>query len=875
MAKKYLHVGLSILIPLFIAGFIMLIAFIIGGLTLCGNDCFEQYIPFFYEYYDKLTEGKSIFYSYAGSMGFDFYQVFSYYLASPLNFLMLLFDKEKIIYVANFLIILKIGLCGGTFSIFIKNRYKESGLAKTVAFSCAYALSGFVCGYAWNIMWMDGLVIFPLVMYGMDKLLSSKNNWYLYTAFLALMLITSYYMGIMACFFIALYFFTQKFENAGDLFRKMLRMLGASLLAVGMAAIILLPSFIGANSTHVSSEQMPGFELYGSFANTLKSLMIGVAPNGVCFEPEYANLFMTVFVLLLAMVYMCTGKIQLSDKIKKAILLAVLILSCNLKPLNFIWHGLHRQIGIPNRFSFVIIFVCITMAIEISMQKKSVIKKKNMLIGLCMTILIFAVLTAFDTSLWINAVISTVFAGFYTLIFIFVKKRKTKWVLIQILFYMECTSCFVLGLGNASGAVVGDYNKYSADFNVINEKKEHEFYREKLDSVFNYEDYCFKNMIGYTFDDISFQLLFSYVDRIKGIGHQEILNESTLYGINSMELFNSFSNFNQPKFYNKIGEKGSTNLTEYKGENPLMDMLLGVRYYYTRKNGAKSPAYEYMGKEGEVSIYKNKYNLSAGYVVPKALLFEDVLKDNCFDTMNEISKSICDERIVTVKGAKKLADTPSNIDIFTYKAEKDGEMLYKVNGYDIGIIRTFVNDKEIETVPDKSCVFDTGVLKKGDDLRIEVEYTNDVSDKKSDLLIAEFDGEVLEKCYDILSKRQLLITDFSETFVKGEISVTQESDLLVTIPYSDGFKVLLDGKIIKTETFGDLFYTIKIPMGKHTVEFKYETPFFRWGLIISAVSFTIFAVLILKDRIIKRKRIKDEERYNEMLRFVAQNESKQ
>lgn len=50
-----------------------------------------------------------------------------------------------------------------------------------------------------------------------------------------------------------------------------------------------------------------------------------------------------------------------------------------------------------------------------------------------------------------------------------------------------------------------------------------------------------------------------------------------------------------------------------------MDMLLGVKYYYTRYYDVNSPAYEFEREVGDVKIYDNHYALSTGYAIPESL----------------------------------------------------------------------------------------------------------------------------------------------------------------------------------------------------------------------------------------------------------------
>ena len=54
-------------------------------------DSLHQYLPFFTEFHEKLEQGSSLRYSFGGGLGFNFWATYAYYLASPLNFLIVLF----------------------------------------------------------------------------------------------------------------------------------------------------------------------------------------------------------------------------------------------------------------------------------------------------------------------------------------------------------------------------------------------------------------------------------------------------------------------------------------------------------------------------------------------------------------------------------------------------------------------------------------------------------------------------------------------------------------------------------------------------------------------------------------------------------------
>ena len=69
-----------------------------GDYCLLHMDLYHQYLPFFNELWEKLRNGASLMYTWNIGLGSDFVSVFAYYLASPLNWLVVLFPKSLIIF---------------------------------------------------------------------------------------------------------------------------------------------------------------------------------------------------------------------------------------------------------------------------------------------------------------------------------------------------------------------------------------------------------------------------------------------------------------------------------------------------------------------------------------------------------------------------------------------------------------------------------------------------------------------------------------------------------------------------------------------------------------------------------------------------------
>ena len=57
----------------------------------------------------------------------NFWAVIAYYLASPLNLLLLVFPKSMVMECFTFIYLIKIGLAGLSFSVFLKKRFDHYG----------------------------------------------------------------------------------------------------------------------------------------------------------------------------------------------------------------------------------------------------------------------------------------------------------------------------------------------------------------------------------------------------------------------------------------------------------------------------------------------------------------------------------------------------------------------------------------------------------------------------------------------------------------------------------------------------------------------------------------------------------------------------
>ncbi|MBP5282424.1 MAG: YfhO family protein, partial [Lachnospiraceae bacterium] len=181
-----------------------------GTKTMLDSDMYHQYMPFLKEYVKMVRAGQSIDYSWKVGIGSNFLALYIYYLASPTNWLVFLVPEKFIIEFMSFFVIVKIGLAGFTSCLFLRSRATSEQNPVMVAYgslvaSVFYAMSGFMAAYNWNVMWLDCVVLFPLILIALHRLVF-KGKMGLYVITLGLCIYTNFYISIMICLFLVIYF---------------------------------------------------------------------------------------------------------------------------------------------------------------------------------------------------------------------------------------------------------------------------------------------------------------------------------------------------------------------------------------------------------------------------------------------------------------------------------------------------------------------------------------------------------------------------------------------------------------------------------------------------------------------------------------------
>ena len=272
-----------------------------GNKTIVNSDMYLQYVGFLGHIKDVLKGESSLFYSFSKSLGGNTTGLFAYYMASPLNLIIGLFPKSYIAEVIAVITLIKIGLSSLTFTIYLVQSFKKKDI-RVIMFALCYSLMAYNINFQLNIMWLDGVVLLPLVMLGIDKLIN-ENKYKLYVISLFIAIVSNYYIGYMICIFSALYFIYKLILNNKVELKKLVSFIAVSILSVALSAFILIPTLISLSSGKAKFrlfKELP--KLMMQLDEVIAQLFIGNYSLGQTMG-NYPNIYCGVIITILSILY--------------------------------------------------------------------------------------------------------------------------------------------------------------------------------------------------------------------------------------------------------------------------------------------------------------------------------------------------------------------------------------------------------------------------------------------------------------------------------------------------------------------------------------------------------------------------------------------
>lgn len=826
--KKWIWSALAFGIP-FIASVIICACF---GIYPFGENCilhvdmYHQYCPFFMELQEKLTTGGSLLYSWNLGLGSDFISLFAYYLASPLNWLLILCPKGLVIEFMTIAVIIKIALGGLFFFLYLKEHFQLVGKdgcfhAQTVlaalVFSTMYAFSGYVATYSWNIMWMDAVALAPLIILGLE-LLVKKNKPALYYVSLSVAIISNFYISMIICIFLVLYFIMLFFEQKKGKLRACGLFALYSLLAGGTGAVLLIPEALVLSTTAADGGSFPEkMEWYFSFLEELTRMCTLAEPyttGGEHWPSIYCGAFTVFFVIL----YVFNTRIKWREKLPRLFLIALFFVSFANNWLNYIWHGLRFPNSLPGRQAFLFVFMMLVIGFDAYRKRKGT-KIWHILVAvlLCAGWLAGGALVVDEEITDSLAMLVTgIFIGCYAICLILSKITRGYLHAMIRGFAFTIAMCEVIINMAATGFYSLSRTAYLAkmeDYEVLLEIAKKDAVSETGEGVF------------YRVEDTE----------------RKTKNDDCLYGYPSGTIFSSLMNIDVSHFYQKVYMEGGKNYYCYNGATPLVSSMLGVKYMLSDNDEGENSLRKLIGQSGKYYLYENEYCLPLGFMMSEqAVEAWDISGNAKINQINSLAQVLGAQKQFLSSGIYKTKVEEGRT---TITVKEDG--FYYANYTSCGADSlTMSINGGASTRFGKTThryLFEIGECKAGD----EITFSNSKKEE-IEFTVYKMNLDSLDEAYDTLSSQTMTLDEYTDTTIKGHINVKEAGRLIFTIPSEEGWELMVDGKKVLIEDFKDTFISVYLEEGEHTIALSYMTPGLETGMIISIFSIvTAAGTLIL------------------------------
>ena len=825
--KKYLPEILTFIVPILI----MLISCIVnktypfGKEILPKYDGYYQYAGFTSYYKNVLLGNESLFYSFKGLLGYNFYATSIYYMFNPTNLLCIFSTSENILEYYTFIILLRIGLSGFTMCKYLKYKFKNQSNLRYIIFSISYALMAYNVCYFFNYMYFDTVVLFPIVVLGIDKLIYERKN-RLYIISLTLSIISNFYIGYMVCIFSLLYFIYNIVIYKLD--KNIIKdFIISSLLSGFMCMIIIIPEaneLLKGKALLYTSNKTEYFKFNMNFLNIFYKFLPGSTSN---YDLKYGmvNIYVSLFVIILVIKYFFNKKISKKERITTLIFILFFLFSISFNLLDFAWQLFQKPIWYPNRYIFTFSFFLITIAMkEITNITYKTNIKENLII-----IISFILLTLYSIiSLKIHndnlKIISYILGIILILQYTFFLNNKNAKYLLVMLFFIEVTTNAIFTLKIMGKTTTMTQYKTNEEINEKAvkhikeiENKDNNFYRMELST-------------------------------------STVHNSPSLLNYNGINHFNSVKNAKTLNFLNKFNYQVTDDTSvEFNNYNPYLTSLLGIKYI----NGSKDEMYYENVYNENPYMYLNKDALSLGYMIYNkefkesnssyqntenlinSMLNTDIKRYKVIDSFNgkdtEI-KEIDNKKYVISKTSIKIE-----------MEDKASNSMFLIPSRNITFVANysiFINDDEIkDAVIKQSPIF----VNKGDTYKIIIKSNLSKTELNS-LKWYQIDYDKYIETINELKKNEFNITKYNkDNHIEGNIDVNNDKNvLLLTIPYDKGWNIYVDDNKINYDICFDSFICLDLDKGKHNIKMNYVPSGFIVGLIISSLAFIVTIIYIRK-----------------------------
>lgn len=752
-----------------------------GDNSFLTNDLKYQYIDFFAWFRRVLLGEANLRYSFSQGLGMNTWGLYSYYLASPFNLLCALFPADKLTLFVFIITALKLGCIHISSAWYVQKRF---GLSKPAAFllSLSFTFCSWTVSNLRNPLWIDCLILLPVCAYGCYELIREQRMARLVIA-TALNVMFCWYTAYISILFMCIFVLVEFIDYVaaeGFIWKLMLNR------ALRFASAIVLGLFLSAwtflPTILAMSKSGPVLALGPLLKTSLKSLIRGFIPCMWINNENTPQFYCGVIMMLLAVSLLFNRKASIKTRIATLVVTIILVASSVLSPLEYIWCGMRVPNGFYSRTAFLLSFFALWAA-GYALQA---FKNHPKLCRASRPAVILPLLALTTIELFANA--------------------HSMWNQLYVGYSEDNNSAYVATATSTVKAI-------------------------------QYDD----PTPFYRIDRTTTRVDSAALNEGLALGHDQLSSYSSANNPQAIALLNSLG-------YSSMGEFS----TRYAEPILAVDTLLGVKYAIAEQAPAGYTTMPELANAAN-SVYENPYALNLGISASKDIQNCTLKGENPFEKQNDLYSKILGHKVelYTEIDAVKTADSRNAKQWSVTVPARSIGYLYINKDANAGSYWPVAVTIDQRTINNEAWRFDNNIRQIADASDAPSQHTvsMEVAEGYTDMpqgnepVFYALNLEAFKQIIDELKASEFVPTVFEDGKVEGEYTAESDCNLLLNVPYDEGWTVTINGAATELTPAADKGMScLSVQKGANRILMTYKTPGALAGLAVSlATAAALFA----------------------------------
>lgn len=747
-----------------------------GDNSFLTDDLKYQYIDFFAWFRRVLLGEANLRYSFSQGLGMNTWGLYSYYLASPFNLLCVLFPADKLTLFVFAIAALKLGCIHISSAWYVQKRF---ALTKPAAFllSLSFTFCSWTISNLRNPLWIDCLILLPVCAYGCYELIRKQRMARLVIA-TAFNVMFCWYTAYISILFLCIFVLVEFVDYVAEQGFSWKFMLDRALRFAGAIVLgLLLSAWTFLPTILAMSKGGPVLALGPLLKTSLKSLIRGFIPGMWVNNGNTPQFYCGVIMMLLAVGLLFNRTVSIKMRIATLVVTIILVASSVLSPLEYIWCGMRVPNGFYSRTTFLLSFFALWAA-GYALQA---LKDHPQLCRAPQPAVILPLLALTTIELFANA--------------------HSMWNQLYVGYSEDNNSVYV---ATATSTV-----------KAIQDDDPTPFYR---------------------------------IDRTTTRADSAALNEGLALGYDQLS---SYSSANNPQAIALLNSLGYSSVGEFSTRyaEPILavDALLGVKYAIPENAPAGYVSAKTNQADSTSAVYENPYALSIGVAASSDIQNSTLKIGNPFEKQNDLYSKILGREVelYTKIEATKTADSQDAKQwSVTVPAGSIG-YLYINKDANAGSYWPVALTIDQRTINNEAWRFDNNIRQIADASDAPSQHTVSIGvaegytdmPQNNEPVFYALNLDVFRQIINELKTSEFIPTVFEDGRIEGEYTAKDDGNLLLSVPYDEGWNVTVNGTAAELAPAADKGLScLSVQKGTNKIVMSYRTPGAFAGLAVSLAS---------------------------------------